>query len=528
MMKKINKLFVALALLTVSIFAFSSSINAEDSIKVKKVIAGNGINFRTTTDGVAAYSFGSKNMGPKKGDKLVLNQIYNSGYYLYILNDTKIAGTDPVKARTVRQKALWKIRGFKIVGAYVNEATSLYKAALENGKDYVVVPSFKSITSPGYLTKNGDYYFSDKIFVQMNNTVNDNYRVIFMNEPKGTQVINQTKTSFQIRVPVSSVEKDVNFKVKVVAPLSSYKYVKRYHKDDNTDDLLVLNESFKAPSKVVVAGIKPGVFKEDTSTSENGKYKVTLYIISGKNHNVIEVDAGKKLMKPVTPNRKGYTFKGWYTDDTYKNPYNFNKPVNSNLELYAKWELETYTITYDSNGGSNVASSKVQYNEEIEKPEDPVKSGYYFAGWYKDKELKNKFSFFSSISENTKLYAKWSSEKITTHDVTFIPGFSIEPIVIEVEDGKTVEAPVVTNDESDNLAGWYTDEGKQVEYDFNTPVNNDFALYAKWLSATGEEIIEAPDTASPASIAVIVGGLALLVGGIYIITKQYGVDIFRR
>ena len=126
------------------------------------------------------------------------------------------------------------------------------------------------------------------------------------------------------------------------------------------------------------------------------------------------------------------------------------------------------------------------------------------------------------------MYAKWSLEKPTTHDVTFIPGFSIEPIVIEVEDGKTVEAPVVTNDESDNLAGWYTDESKQVEYDFNNPVTSDIALYAKWLSATGEEIIQTPDTASPASIAVIVGGLVLLIGGGYIIAKQYGIDIFRR
>ena len=533
MMKKIKKLFVVLALLTISVFALYDSASAEDSIKVKNVIAGNGINYRTTSDGVAAYSFGSKNMGPKKGDKLVLNKTYNNGYYLYILNDTKIAGTDPVKARTIRQKALWKIRGFKIIGAYVNEATSLYKAALKNGEKYEVVPSFSSVSSPGYLSKNGEYYFSNKIFVKMNNTVNDNYRVIFMNEPKGTQVINQTKTSFQIRVPESSVEKEMSFKVKVVAPLSPYKYVKRYHKDDNTDDLLVLNESFKSPSVMLNVGIKPNVVQDNTNNTSNnsnstGKYNVTLYIVSGKNHNVVEVKAGEKMTKPITPVRTGYIFKGWYTDDTYKNAYDFDKPVNSNIELYAKWELATYTISYDSNGGTSVASAKVQYNEQLEKPEDPVKSGYYFAGWYKDKELKNKFSFFSSISKDTKLYAKWSLEKPTTHDVTFIPGFSIEPVVIEVEDGKTVEAPVVTNDESDNLAGWYTDESKQVEYDFNTPVTKDFALYAKWLSATGEEIIEAPDTASPASIAIIVGGLALLAGGAYIITKQYGIDIFRR
>ena len=532
MKKKFNKLFVVLALLTISIFAFYGSVNAEDSIKIKKVVAGNGINFRTTTDGVAAYSFGSKNMGPKKGDRLVLNKIYNDGYYLYILNDTKIAGTDPVKARTIRQKALWKIRGFKIVGAYVNEATSLYKAALQNGKKYQVVPSFNSVSTPGYLSKNGDYYFSNKIFVKMNNTINDNYRVIFMNEPKGTQVINQTKTSFQIRVPVSSVEKETSFKVKVSAPLSPYRYVKRYHKDDNTDDLLVLNESYKSPSKMLTVGIKPNATQSGETTNntpnENGKYKVTLYIVSGKNHNVVEVKAGEKMTKPVTPIRTGYSFKGWYTDDTYKNAYDFNKPVNSNIEIYAKWELETYTITYDSNGGTKVPSSKVLYNEELAKPKDPDKSGYYFAGWYKDKELKNKFSFLTSISKDTKLYAKWSLEKPTTHDVTFIPGFSIEPIVIEVEDGKTVEAPVVTNDESDNLAGWYTDESKQVEYDFNNPVTSDIALYAKWLSATGEEIIQTPDTASPASIAVIVGGLVLLIGGGYIIAKQYGIDIFRR
>ena len=528
MFDKTKNFLLVLALITISIFIGLGTAKAADTIKIDKVIAGNGINFRTTTKGVAVYSMGGQNEGPKKNDELKIQNIYNKGYYLYILNDKKIAGTDIAKARTIRQKALWKVRGYKIVGAYVDEANKLATAAKTAGTNYSVAPSIVSVENPGLLTKNGNYYFSKKIKVKMDGITDNSYKVTFSEAPQGTTFVNKNNSSFQIRIPENSVSNATRFNVTVTGTLSPYKYVKEYFKDNKTDNVALLYETYRSPSKTVVAKVNPNISETTDTNSTDGTYKVTLYIVSGKTSNEVEVESGKKMTKPVTPTREGYNFKGWYTDDTYTVKYDFNKPVTSNLELYAKWELATYTIKYESNGGTKVNSTKVLYDQGIEKPNDPTKSGYYFAGWYKDSEFTSKFSFLTNISKDITLYAKWTKEKPNTHDVTFVPSFGIDPIIVEVKDGQTVQAPLVTNKESDNLAGWFTDESKQTEYDFNAPVKEDLVLYAKWLSADGEEIIETPDTASPAGIAAIIGGIVLFLGGGYVIYTQYGKDVFKK
>lgn len=70
--------------------------------------------------------------------------------------------------------------------------------------------------------------------------------------------------------------------------------------------------------------------------------------------------------------------------------------------------IQEYQVTFESNGGSSVASVKVKYGELITKPNDPVKNNYVFKGWYKDPEFKNAWDFASDkVIDNIKLYAKW-------------------------------------------------------------------------------------------------------------------------
>ena len=527
MVNKIKNFLLVLAFIITSVFLGLGTARAADTIKINDVIAGNGINFRTTSGGVAAYSMGSEQPGPEKGDKLALRSIYNRGYYLYILDDSKYSGNKVAVSRTIKQKALWKVRGFKIVGSYADEATKLANAAKTDGADYYVEPSIVSVENPGLLTKDGKYYFSKKIKVKLNKVKDNSYDVSFVKAPKNTVVINKSNSSFQVRVPEESINGPVKFNITVTGELSPYKYVKQYHKDSNTDDVAILYSTYKSPSRTVTATIDPNVSLSDYDDSEDGTYNVTLYIVSGKNYNVVKVKSGTKMTKPSTPIREGYDFVGWYTDDTYTTKYNFDKPVNGNFELYAKWELASYKVKYKSNGGTSVKSETVLYNQEVTKPQDPVRSGYYFAGWYKDSGFNEKYSFLTTVSKDITLYAKWTREKPNTHDVTFVPGFGVDPIIREVENGGLVTAPLVTNRESSNLAGWFTDSAKQNEFDFNTTITEDLVLYAKWLTKEGEELIETPDTASPASVITLVAGAILLFGGGYVVYNLYGKNFIK-
>lgn len=80
----------------------------------------------------------------------------------------------------------------------------------------------------------------------------------------------------------------------------------------------------------------------------------------------------------------------------------------ANITLYAKWTAIKYTVTFNSNGGTAVSSQTVAYNAKAVKPRDPIKTGYSFGGWYKEKTFVNKFDFANTlITANITLYAKW-------------------------------------------------------------------------------------------------------------------------
>lgn len=68
-----------------------------------------------------------------------------------------------------------------------------------------------------------------------------------------------------------------------------------------------------------------------------------------------------------------------------------------------------YTVTFNSNGGSAVASQTVTDGETATEPDDPTKDGSTFAGWYSDEELTTEFNFATPITQNTTLYAKWTT-----------------------------------------------------------------------------------------------------------------------
>ena len=74
--------------------------------------------------------------------------------------------------------------------------------------------------------------------------------------------------------------------------------------------------------------------------------------------------------------------------------------------------IATYTVAFDTNGGSTVPTQGVNEGNKAAKPDDPTKEGYTFEGWYADKELTTPFDFDSAISDNTTVYANWTKDQI--------------------------------------------------------------------------------------------------------------------
>ena len=137
------------------------------------------------------------------------------------------------------------------------------------------------------------------------------------------------------------------------------------------------------------------------------KHAVTFVSNGGSAVKAQSVTYGSRASKPADPKKAGYTFKGWYTDKGCTKAYSFDSAVRADLTLYAKWAINAYTVTFESNGGSIVVGQTVKYGAKAAKPNDPFRVGHTFKGWYADSKFKKAYNFDTSVKSDTTLWAKW-------------------------------------------------------------------------------------------------------------------------
>ena len=120
------------------------------------------------------------------------------------------------------------------------------------------------------------------------------------------------------------------------------------------------------------------------------------------------------------PTRNGHTFAGWYDGDNGTGNEIINTTVMltaSNHTLYAKWTINQYTVTFDSEGGSAVTAVTQDYNTQAAEPVAPTKEGYTFGSWYDgDNGTGSEITFPHILAADKTVYAKW---KTSTYIVTY-------------------------------------------------------------------------------------------------------------
>lgn len=121
------------------------------------------------------------------------------------------------------------------------------------------------------------------------------------------------------------------------------------------------------------------------------------------------VEHGKPIEtdKLTIPEVEGFTFDGWYADDTYSTKFDFTKPIKRNTTVYAKWTAKDYEVSFVTEHGKTPTSQNVPYNEPAKDPGELTEEGYTFIGWYTDHTCTIEFDFSTPITGDTKVYAKW-------------------------------------------------------------------------------------------------------------------------
>ena len=250
--------------------------------------------------------------------------------------------------------------------------------------------------------------------------------------------------------------------------------------------------------------------KTDTTITQTTEEKCTVSFDSNGGTNVVavKVTKGGKLTAPTAPTKvsddeNNYSFDGWYKDQALNQAFDFSKDtITKDTTLYAKWNatpITKYTVTFETNGGSNVTSQHVKAGGKVVRPEtDPTKDAdddytYEFENWYKDQALNQAFDFSKdTISKDTTLYAKWTSTPITKYTVTFETNGGSDVTSQQVKvGGKAVRPETDPTKDADQqytytFAGWYSDAACTQEFDFSSPITSATTIYAKWSTTTNE------------------------------------------
>lgn len=192
------------------------------------------------------------------------------------------------------------------------------------------------------------------------------------------------------------------------------------------------------------------------------KWTVNQYTISfvsngGSSVPSITLDYGSSITTPSDPTRLGYTFAGWFVNETLTIPYLVpTTMLDDNIAVYAKWIINQYTITFETNGGSLIDNVTQDYNSGITKPNDPIKVGHTFAGWFVDSQLTTPYIIDTMPAENITLFASWQANTYTVNFIlddanSFILSGSYGQPVIDILDNRELTKI------GHAFAGWYTD-----------------------------------------------------------------------
>ena len=297
------------------------------------------------------------------------------------------------------------------------------------------------------------------LFVKTNKE-NASYKIVF-NSDGGTHVSEQLVKSGQYVKKPSDPEKD------------GYEFIEWLYNDKTFDfktkvtkNIVLVAKWYEVDESIETFSIK---FNSDGGTTISNQI----------------VEKGKQLSKPIDPVKDGYTFKGWMLNGVI---YDFSSSVENEFELVASWEKnkevttkssnksttttknvvqtpspttttttkkittttnkqtttttkqkQNYTVTFNSNGGSSVASQTVVEGNNVARPNDPTREGYKFNGWTLN---GNSYNFSNPVTRNITLVANWSQKNYVVR-ATAVDQYSPDRILRVYEDGTQISVSAI-------------------------------------------------------------------------------------
>ena len=190
------------------------------------------------------------------------------------------------------------------------------------------------------------------------------------------------------------------------------------------------------------------------ATACSKTFTVTFDSNGGSAVGSVEVQSNGTVEEPNAPTRTGYTFEKWVKPDGTEFVFGTDT-VTGNITLTATWRVNSYTVTFNTNGGSQVASQSVNHNGTASMPSQPTKAGQVFVGWYEDSDFSTPFDFSKKIVQDTTVYARFVDEIEEIFTVKFVG--SSTPVASRTtnEGGVLTDLPAATSADGKEFLGWW-------------------------------------------------------------------------
>ena len=208
-----------------------------------------------------------------------------------------------------------------------------------------------------------------------------------------------------------------------------------------------------ATSLAVTAGVTGAVLSR-------GGRKEEYYIYFNVGESTIEKISNTDIEVPQAPAKEGYEFEGWFEGDS-DTPFDFeNLTLDRNVTLTARYNRQTYNISYISNDGTIEDEAVTTYtveDENIDLPTNVTRDGYTFGGWYASEDFsgENVATIAKGSTGNKVFYAKWTAGESTKYTVEYYfeniadSGYTLDSTKTESKTGTTDTKTAVTASEVD-------------------------------------------------------------------------------
>ena len=211
---------------------------------------------------------------------------------------------------------------------------------------------------------------------------------------------------------------------------------------------------------------------------EKDMKKITLDNNGGSGCNNVSIQKGKPYGNLCTPIKNNYIFEGWYTSKTYETKIKSTDIVNNDITLYAKYTPVTYTLSYNTDGGSACQDKGVKYSEAYGTLCSTTKEGYNFIGWYD--ENNDKVSSSTIMTKDTTITARWTLKQYTlTYDNNGGSGCTSKIISHGQAFGQLCTPSHLTL----LFDGWYTSATGGTKITQNSTATGNMTIYAHYKNA---------------------------------------------